>query len=328
MILSRDDFFLNEAKLSKKDIKKTLRGTLGRTDRAMLRKLLRHNIVTFKFVKRDESIRKAKGTLYPSYLPALRGGAPKPEHQFVYYDLDKHHWRSFRTFTFIKVLDIKPISSKSMSSKAEELEAEDEEEMKKKGVKEVDLEKEEREKEKEKERELEKKHKESEKKEKEVPKKPEKDDHKEEHHEVKDKKVEKEHHSEKEEPEEDEKKKTFKAGEKMSEKELLRRSSDFRKGSRKNKLTKEANDKFKNGELADEPKEKKHNDEESHSGEKHHSEEKESKHGEEKKHNEEHKSDGEHNEKHGEKKHHSEEKSDNHKEEHKEDKKDKEKGED
>lgn len=283
MILSRDDFFLNEAKLSKKDIKKTLRGTLGRTDRAMLRKLLRHNIVTFKFVKRDESIRKAKGTLYPSYLPALRGGAPKPEHQFVYYDLDKHHWRSFRTFTFIKVLDIKPISSKSMSSKAEELEADDEEEMKKKGVKEVDLEKEEREKEKEKERELEKKHKESEKKEKEkekekeVPKKSEKDDHKEEHHEVKDKKVEKEHHSEKEEPEEDEKKKTFKAGEKMSEKELLRRSSDFRKGSRKNKLTKEANDKFKNGELADEPKEKKHNDEESHSGEKHHSEEKESK---------------------------------------------------
>ena len=50
---------------------------------------------------------------------------------------------------------------------------------------------------------------------------------------------------EKNEEKEDEHKKVFKKGDKMSEEELTRRSADFRKGSRKNKHTHEANDKFK-----------------------------------------------------------------------------------
>ena len=216
MILNYDDFQINESKGSLKSIKKTIRGTLGRTDRAMLRKILRHNIVTFKFVKRDDTIRKAKGTLYPSYLPALRGGAPKPEHQFVYYDLDKHHWRSFRTFKFIKIVDIKSISSKSDTKKVKELDYADDEEMMKKHVKEVDLEREETKKEKAKEKELSKKHHELDE--------PKKEDYK---------------------HEESSREKTYKAGEKIPEDELVRRSADFRKDSKKNKHTKESNNKFK-----------------------------------------------------------------------------------
>ena len=193
---------LNESKSVGK-IKKILRGSLGSSDKAAMRKLLRHNIVIFKFIKRDGSLRRAKGTLHPSYLPPLRGGSPKPEHQFVYYDIEKSHWRSFRTFKFIKVIDVKPISKKLISKKAEELDAEDEEMIKSKKSHEIepDVEK----KETKKEKPVEKHHEEK-------PKHEEKVKHEETHKEH--------HHIEDEEPEEkhDEKHHSDKDDEKPEEK--------------------------------------------------------------------------------------------------------------
>ena len=127
MLVSFDEYvkgcMLTEA--STTVARRTIRGPLTRRTISMLKKLLRHNIVTFKFVKRDGTIRRAKGTLHPDFLPALRGGAPKVLPQLVYYDFDKHHWRSFRTFKFIKIMDIKEITSSTISSLARRYDEED-----------------------------------------------------------------------------------------------------------------------------------------------------------------------------------------------------------
>ena len=87
MILDFGCFVINEASLKK--LKKNLHGVLNMSARKRMRKELRDNIITFKFKKRNGEIRTAHGTLHPDYLPKLRGGAPRPEHQMVYYDLDK-----------------------------------------------------------------------------------------------------------------------------------------------------------------------------------------------------------------------------------------------
>ena len=194
MILNFDDFCINE-KHSIKKVKKLLRGVLNSADRATMRKELRHNIIVFKFIKRDGSLRKAKGTLHPSYLPPLKGGSPKPEHQMVYYDLDKKHWRSFRSFKFIKIIDIIPIDSSTTSdptkhkhstststSKHSSKTLKDDEDVKT----------------------------------------------------TKSEDIEKSEHT-----------KEYKKGDKIPEEELIRRSADFRKDSRKNRHTHKANDEFK-----------------------------------------------------------------------------------
>ena len=194
MILNFDDFFINE-KHSIKKVKKLLRGVLNSADRDTMRKELRHNIIVFKFIKRDGSLRKAKGTLHPSYLPPLKGGSPKPEHQMVYYDLDKKHWRSFRSFKFIKIIDIIPIDSSKTSDPT--------------------------------------KHKHSTSTS--TPKhssKTLKDD--EDVKTTKSEDIKKSEHT-----------KEYKKGDKIPEEELIRRSADFRKDSRKNKYTHKANDEFK-----------------------------------------------------------------------------------
>ena len=198
MILNFDDFCINE-KHSIKKVKKLLRGVLNSADRDTMRKELRHNIIVFKFIKRDGSLRKAKGTLHPSYLPPLKGGSPKPEHQMVYYDLEKEHWRSFRSYSFIKILNVKSEEDYIGKKKLHKI------------------------KEKEKEKEEEEKIEKSEKEESEK--------------------------STEEETEEDIKKKEYKVGDKIPEKELMRRSTDFRHGSKKNKFTKKSNDAHKKGEL-------------------------------------------------------------------------------
>ena len=82
-----------------------------------MRRELRDNIITFKFRKRNGDVRTAHGTLHPDYLPPLKGGGPRPEKQMVYYDLDKEGWRSFRSYAFIKILNIKPVTSKSVAIK-------------------------------------------------------------------------------------------------------------------------------------------------------------------------------------------------------------------
>ena len=212
--------FINEAK--------RLSGSLMMKDRKTMRKKLRENILVFKFQKRDGTIRRAVGTLYPDLLPPIKGtGGPKPVYQMVYFDLEKLAWRSFRSFKFIKILKETPITDSIVDEYLKKIEDEKirkEEEKKHKITK---KEKEKREKERELEREEEEKERE---------------------------KKHKEHEKEHEEKHDDDKsddKKTFKVGDKIPEKELMRRSVDMRKGSRKNDITRKAYDKFKKGELED-----------------------------------------------------------------------------
>ena len=130
MILDFGSYIINEASLKK--LKKNLHGVLNMSARKRMRKELRDNIITFKFKKRNGEIRTAHGTLHPDYLPKLKGGAPRPEHQMVYYDLDKEGWRSFRSYSFIKILNIKPVTSKPIVPKPKPVAKEDEEEETKK----------------------------------------------------------------------------------------------------------------------------------------------------------------------------------------------------
>lgn len=109
MILDFGSFIINESSL--KDLKKDVHGVLNMSARKRMRKELRNNIITFKFKKRNGEIRTAHGTLHPDYLPKLKGGAPRPEKQMVYYDLDKEGWRSFRSYSFIKIVNLEPVKS-------------------------------------------------------------------------------------------------------------------------------------------------------------------------------------------------------------------------
>ena len=181
---------LDEKKSEKKQIREKRSKDLAR-----LKRLLKNGVVEFSYKKKDGSLRKAKGTLHPSYLPPLKGGSPKPEHQMVYYDLDKKHWRSFRSFKFIKIIDIIPIDSSKTSDPT--------------------------------------KHKHSTSTS--TPKhssKTLKDD--EDVKTTKSEDIKKSEHT-----------KEYKKGDKIPEEELIRRSADFRKDSRKNKYTHKANDEFK-----------------------------------------------------------------------------------
>lgn len=212
--------FINEAK--------RLSGSLMMKDRKTMRKKLRENILVFKFQKRDGTIRRAVGTLYPDLLPPIKGtGGPKPVYQMVYFDLEKLAWRSFRSFKFIKILKETPITDSIVDEYLKKIE---DEKIRKEEEKKHKITKKEKEK-REKERELERKEEEKERE-----------------------KKHKEHEKEHEEKHDDDKsddKKTFKVGDKIPEKELMRRSVDMRKGSRKNDITRKANDKFKKGELED-----------------------------------------------------------------------------
>lgn len=203
MIFDFDTYCLNEKSL--RGIKKVLKGSMSSSDRIRMKKLLRNHIVYFSFRKRDGSLRKAVGTLISSYLPALRGGAPKPEHQMVYYDLEKKHWRSFRSYSFIKILNIKTEDEYTKKGKIK-----DKEETHKKVIKD----------------------------------------------EEEDVEISKSHDEEIKPKKDKIDKKEYGVGDKIPEKELMRRSSDFRKGTKKNKFTKKSNDKFKKGELKEDDEEK------------------------------------------------------------------------
>ena len=212
--------FINEAK--------RLSGSLVMKDRKTMRKKLRENILVFKFQKRDGTIRRAVGTLYPDLLPPIKGtGGPKPVYQMVYFDLEKLAWRSFRSFKFIKILKETPITDSIVDEYLKKIE---DEKIRKEEEKKHKITKKEKEK-REKERELEREEEEKER-------------------EKKHKEHEKEHEEEHDDDKSDDKK-TFKVGDKIPEKELMRRSVDMRKGSRKNDITRKANDKFKKGELED-----------------------------------------------------------------------------
>ena len=73
-----------------------------------LRKALNEGIVNFEFIKKDGSLRRARGTTNPDVVPLddTPKGARTPEQQAAYerqtvafYDIDKKGWRSMRIDT-------------------------------------------------------------------------------------------------------------------------------------------------------------------------------------------------------------------------------------
>lgn len=69
--------------------------------------MLKEGIVEFEFIKKDGTVRSAKGTLEPSLLPPPKpvdGDATprkKNESVFVYYDMEKNAFRSFVKASFL-----------------------------------------------------------------------------------------------------------------------------------------------------------------------------------------------------------------------------------
>ena len=69
-----------------------------------LKQMLHNGIVSFEFIKKDGSVRQAKGTLVAEHLPALKENdkSRKPsENVVVYFDMDKKSWRSFVKESFV-----------------------------------------------------------------------------------------------------------------------------------------------------------------------------------------------------------------------------------
>lgn len=71
--------------------------------------MIHKGIVEFEFIKKDGTVRSAKGTLEPSLLPPSKPAGDsevavprkKNESVFVYYDLDKNAFRSFVKESFL-----------------------------------------------------------------------------------------------------------------------------------------------------------------------------------------------------------------------------------
>ena len=73
-----------------------------------LKKALYEGIVNFEFIKKDGSLRTARGTTCPDLIPTdnMPQGKRTPEQQAMYdrttvafYDIDKKAWRSMRIDT-------------------------------------------------------------------------------------------------------------------------------------------------------------------------------------------------------------------------------------
>ena len=68
--------------------------------------MLHEGIVDFEFIKKDGSVRKAKGTLVADYLPAPAADSDgstrkKNENVMVYFDMEKKSFRSFVKESFV-----------------------------------------------------------------------------------------------------------------------------------------------------------------------------------------------------------------------------------
>lgn len=78
--------------------------TFKTTDLSEFGNMLREGIVEFEFIKKDGSVRQAKGTLQAEYLPASKadGTSRKPsDNVMVYFDMDKQSFRSFVKESFV-----------------------------------------------------------------------------------------------------------------------------------------------------------------------------------------------------------------------------------
>ena len=61
--------------------------------------------VIFEFLKTDgKTIRRAFGTLNPYFVPPTRGLRTPPPTTQVYFDMEKHEWRSFRKSNLLRIL--------------------------------------------------------------------------------------------------------------------------------------------------------------------------------------------------------------------------------
>jgi hypothetical protein len=80
--------------------------TFKTTNVEEMKSMLKEGIVEFEFIKKDGSVRNAKGTLLAEYLPASTSDSNTParkknDNVQVYYDLDKKSFRSFLKASFV-----------------------------------------------------------------------------------------------------------------------------------------------------------------------------------------------------------------------------------
>lgn len=139
-LISYDNFLVEK---KKKKSHHPFHGSLTRTERNDFIKKLQKNIIVFRYKKKNDTIRKAEGTLHPKFLPPPKSDKEivRPEYQMVYYDFDRKDWRSFRSFEFIEILSTRPALTKKEEEEWE-LKMKEEEEKKKKKKKSDDKEKE------------------------------------------------------------------------------------------------------------------------------------------------------------------------------------------
>lgn len=70
-----------------------------------LKEKMRQGIVEFEFVKKDGTIRQAKGTLVSSYFNYIpKGDGVEKPGVTTYFDMDKNCFRCFRNENFIGIL--------------------------------------------------------------------------------------------------------------------------------------------------------------------------------------------------------------------------------
>ena len=80
--------------------------TFKTTSLESFQEMLRKGIVDFEYIKKDGSVRQAKGTLLAEHLPAPKADSDsKPRKQnenvLVYFDMDKQSFRSFVKTSFV-----------------------------------------------------------------------------------------------------------------------------------------------------------------------------------------------------------------------------------
>lgn len=80
--------------------------TFKTTDLTEFSNMLHEGIVDFEFIKKDGTVRSAKGTLLAEYLPAPKADSDgtsrkTSENVMVYFDMEKKAFRSFVKESFV-----------------------------------------------------------------------------------------------------------------------------------------------------------------------------------------------------------------------------------
>ena len=80
--------------------------TVKTTDLTEFSNMLHNGIVDFEFIKKDGSVRQAKGTLLAEHLPAPKADSdstPRKQNEnvMVYFDMEKKSFRSFVKESFV-----------------------------------------------------------------------------------------------------------------------------------------------------------------------------------------------------------------------------------